>query len=169
VTTGTNVKYSVDNDGIATVVLDQQGAKVNTLSLEMSGEFLALMNKLVRPHAWPRGWHGSNHPGEQKAGRRRPVVLRTVQWVQGAHPERPLFPSPSWQESDPKVRAAVLMSGKPDSFIAGADINMFTKCTVRCGGANIPGCRRQGLTRQGGGWADGGRDGSHFQARARDV
>lgn len=32
------------------------------------------------------------------------------------------------QEKDPKIKAAVLISGKSDNFIAGADINMFTEC-----------------------------------------
>lgn len=33
-------------------------------------------------------------------------------------------------ESDPKVRAAVLLSGKPGNFIAGADINMLDQCST---------------------------------------
>eukprot|EP00730_Choanoeca_flexa_P010529 TRINITY_DN1845_c0_g1_i1.p1 TRINITY_DN1845_c0_g1~~TRINITY_DN1845_c0_g1_i1.p1 ORF type:complete len:762 (+),score=235.29 TRINITY_DN1845_c0_g1_i1:30-2315(+) len=72
-----NVSYTIDSEGIATVVFDQQGSKVNTLSMEMSDEFEKVMTAL---------------------------------------------------ESNPQVRAAVLMSGKPDSFIAGADINMLAKC-----------------------------------------
>ena len=34
-------------------------------------------------------------------------------------------------ESDPKVRAGVLISGKPDSFIAGADISMLVRPRAR--------------------------------------
>ena len=32
---------------------------------------------------------------------------------------------------DPSIRAAVLISGKPDTFIAGADIEEFTALTTR--------------------------------------
>lgn len=31
-------------------------------------------------------------------------------------------------EKDDSVKAVVLMSGKPNSFVAGADINMIKKC-----------------------------------------
>lgn len=44
-------------------------------------------------------------------------------------------------EKDPKVRAAVLISGKPDSFIAGADIGML----VRRGGVCAAGCPPVGV------------------------
>jgi len=33
-------------------------------------------------------------------------------------------------ENDPKIRAAVIVSGKPDSFIAGADITMLDACAT---------------------------------------
>jgi hypothetical protein len=35
-------------------------------------------------------------------------------------------------ESDPAIRAAVLISGKPDNFIAGADINMLVRLDRTC-------------------------------------
>ncbi|EGD74991.1 trifunctional enzyme subunit alpha [Salpingoeca rosetta] len=76
-TSGKNVRYEIEDDGIAIVTFDLQGTKVNTLNMDLADEFKGVMSTL---------------------------------------------------ESDPKVRAAVIMSGKEDNFIAGADINMFTKC-----------------------------------------
>ena len=35
-----------------------------------------------------------------------------------------------FQETDPKIKAAVIMSAKENDFIAGADINMFLACKV---------------------------------------
>eukprot|EP01147_Barroeca_monosierra_P007356 gene7356-504_t len=72
-----NVRYQIEDDGIAVVTFDLQGSKVNTLSMDLAGEFTSVISTL---------------------------------------------------ENDSKVRAAVIMSGKEDNFIAGADINMFTKC-----------------------------------------
>jgi len=40
-------------------------------------------------------------------------------------------------ENDPSVQAAVLISGKPGCFIAGADINMLSKCKTAEEGTKI--------------------------------
>ena len=42
-------------------------------------------------------------------------------------------------ETDPSIKAAVLISGKPDSFIAGADISMLVR-----GGIPLPSLSRAG-------------------------
>ena len=42
-------------------------------------------------------------------------------------------------ETDPSIKAAVLISGKPDSFIAGADISMLVR-----GGSPLPSLSRAG-------------------------
>jgi Enoyl-CoA hydratase/isomerase len=40
-------------------------------------------------------------------------------------------------ENDPSVQAAVLISGKPGCFIAGADIKMLSKCKTVEDGTNV--------------------------------
>lgn len=44
---GKNVSYTIDSDGIATVVFDLQGSKVNTLNMSLAQEFEDTMSALV--------------------------------------------------------------------------------------------------------------------------
>jgi enoyl-CoA hydratase/carnithine racemase len=41
-------------------------------------------------------------------------------------------------ETNPALRALVIISGKPDNFIAGADINMLDSVTTEAGMSEWP-------------------------------
>ena len=69
-----NTKFSVDEDGVATITIDVAGETQNTLSPKLSEDFFAVLDRI---------------------------------------------------ESDDKIKAAVLISGKKDTFVAGADIKWF--------------------------------------------
>ena len=75
----THFRMTVDDDGIATVVIDREGEDLNTLDPALMGDFEVILTRL---------------------------------------------------EDDPDVRAVVLRSGKPDSFLAGADIKWFSELTA---------------------------------------